>query len=317
MNAETCKEIREAKKLIENPHEHPTKIQYSPVNIFTTENIKGITENVHFEGKDILLPCSHGDHIFNAILFNANSIEAYDINALSKHMFELKKAAILALTKEEFLEFFFITNISIASKAFNKTTYHKIREFLPKESKIYWDYIYAKYTEKQIRKSNLFSKTSYSKKDIVAINPYLEDFNYEQLKQKLRAFNLRFYHADIADLSTRQDTKYDYIYLSNIAEYLCSNNVLATLQSIVVNLEKSLNPNGKIGVIYLYSYRDEYFFDSKSPIYNQFIRDEYFNEDEYSYVEFASPSVQKPGQTMKKVRAQDKDSILTYQNKNN
>jgi len=319
MNHELAEEIIRTQNLIRYKEEIEIPEKYSPIHLFTTENIKGITDNIDFRNKDILLPCSSGDHIFNALLFNPNKIKVYDINSLTKHIFELKKAAILKLNKEEYLEYFYMPYINISNKLLNYKTYIKIREKLPINSLIYWDYIYREYKESEIKKSKLFLKNASSKKEIIGINPYLQDNNYEILKEKLKDYNIDFINGDIIELSKNQEVfngdKYDYIYLSNIADYFHSKDVLKQLKEVVLNLKKILKENGQIGILYLYSYMDDYFYESKNPLYNQFKRNEYFGDNEYSYVNFPSTTIQKPGKTMAKVLNQNKDGILTYKNK--
>lgn len=320
MNHCLAEEIIRTQNLIKNKEEEiPQK--YAPVHLFTTENIKGITDNIDFKNKDLLLPCSSGDHIFNALLFNPNSIQVYDINSFTKHIFELKKAAILTLTKEEYLDFFYISYLKLSPKALNKNQYLKIREKLPKDSLIYWDYIYNNNKENEIRKSKLFLKNKSSKKEIIAINPYLQSNNYEIIKEKLKSFNIDFINGDINNLALNKEVfnnkKFDYIYLSNIADYFYCKNVLEKLKTLTLNLKKMLKENGQIGILYLYSYMDDYFYESKDPLYNRFKREEYFDSNEYSYVNFPSTTIQKPEKVMKKVLEQNQDGILTYQEKNN
>ena len=56
--------------------------------------------------KKILSVIGSGDQILNSILLGTNDIDGYDISRFSKYFLQLKIAAILSLSKEEFMNFF-------------------------------------------------------------------------------------------------------------------------------------------------------------------------------------------------------------------
>ena len=82
--------------------------EYSRLYLFTTENIKGYLKHFDVTNKNVLAPTSSGDHAFESILKGAKSVDMFDINKYSKYMVKLKIAAIKALERGEFLEYFLV-----------------------------------------------------------------------------------------------------------------------------------------------------------------------------------------------------------------
>lgn len=60
--------------------------------LFTNENMNGYMENL--ENKEILAVAGSGDFYFNALLYDAISIDLFDENYLSKFPISLKKNCI-------------------------------------------------------------------------------------------------------------------------------------------------------------------------------------------------------------------------------
>ena len=116
--------IKQAINIIENGI---IELKYSPVYIFTTENITKVIKNMNVCKKKVLTVSSSGDHIFNMLLNGASTIECYDINYFTKYYFYLKEATIRSLNYEEFQEFFFNKRFSFNSKTFsNEVFFNKI-----------------------------------------------------------------------------------------------------------------------------------------------------------------------------------------------
>ena len=312
MNKELIEELMQTSKLLSKNYTSNNIFEkYSSIYTFTTENIKGFYKNLTLKNKEILIICSSGDHIFNALLQEPKKIVAYDINCLTKHIFELKKAAIIELEYNEFIDYFFVSKYIKSKKTFNRNTYDKIKKSLTENSRIYWDYIYKNYTDTQIRTSKLFKNSSFSKNTIKYINPYLKEEQYLILKEKLKNFNLNFINSDIRDLKDKINDKFDYIYLSNIAFYFKNKTSLIELKEIVLKLKKLLKENGRLDIIYLYNYKDDYFLNTTDSLYNPEKRAEYFPDIEYNYHEFPSIVIQKDNTTLNNTRIEDRDAILT------
>ena len=89
---------------------------YHPIYLFTNENVTGIMNNIDLSNKRILLPQASGDQVFDFLLESNTNITTFDINILSYYFFELKKAAIISLTRDEFIDFFYIAKIEKLTK---------------------------------------------------------------------------------------------------------------------------------------------------------------------------------------------------------
>lgn len=280
--------------------------KYCALYPFTTENNRGLLQVYNTNNKDILIPCASSDHIFNFLLQDPKSITAFDINSITKHLFHLKKACLLALDRDEYLDYFYIARNN--KKALSFELYKKAREYLSEKERIFWDSLYKGFTDKKLRNSYLFYYPSYNKNSISAINPYLDDNNYDTLKNKLNTFDIDFVNDDVFNISINTNKKYDFIYLSNIAFYRFT---LKSLIKIVNNFSDNLNENGNLGLVYLYNYNDPFFTESKRELYNPKKRAELFFDDCFEYLEFKdvlTESVPK----RRVISRGDYDAVLNY-----
>ncbi|MBE6159747.1 MAG: DUF3419 family protein [Lactobacillales bacterium] len=241
---------------------------------FSTENIKGYYSKLDLEDKDILTIGASGDHAINLELENVKSVDYFDINPFTKYYYELKKAAIKALTYEEFLEFFcyddYPKTFKKNNKAFNIELYRKITPYLIGDTKLFWDSLYIENTGIDIRTSSLFSKDEEPLRVIKKSNSYLEKETYELLKEKL-TLEPYFYRKNIKELAQTLTKKYDIIMLSNIAQYLetiFKKDHLECLKKIIIDLSTKLNEDGIIIVSYLYDFCERYDFNKIPLIYN-------------------------------------------------
>jgi hypothetical protein len=232
---------------------------------FTTENIKGYLDLFDVSNKDVLTVGASGDQTLNLLVKNANSVDYFDINPFTEMYFNLKCAAIKILSVDEFLEFFcydaFPSTFKKNKKAFNINTYYKISPYLDDNTRNFWDSLYLKQDGMDIRKSMLFSDDEEPFRVLSRVNDYLNEKSFEKLRiimnEKQRP---RFIETNINKLSSKLTRKYDYILLSNIAQYLdyiYDKDELSNFRRIIKNLSNDLNPNGKIMVSYLYETKED------------------------------------------------------------
>ena len=261
--------------------------EYCPVYIFTTENISGYLNTLDVKDKDVLVPCASGDHILEAINKGAKSVDVFDINIYSYHMARLKIAAVKALSKEEFLNFFVrkIDDETTNEKIFDRQVYEsKIRKCLPVYSRNFWDIAYHSWKKnhaklnksKNLLHSGLFIYDFATQDGIVKLLDYLKDDNYDKLKEKLSIMdeeNIEFFNCDIVDIGSHLEKKYDIIMLSNIQDY--ANEIYSATDEITSlrkyrefiknTLFKFLNKNGCIVGEYYYTYEKLSNLKSNSP----------------------------------------------------
>ncbi len=187
--------------------------KYSKVYLFTTENIKGYYSKLDFENKKILVTCSSGDHILNAILLGCTDITCFDINIFTYYFMNLKYTAIKYLSYEDFIDFFSPTNFFIDK------IYYKFSEFLPSDVKAFWDSIFSFQTNEIL--DSMFYKIDYEKTKY-NYNLYLEKNNYIKLQKILlnNVININFYESNVLCLNRKIKGLFDYMFLSNIIDYL-------------------------------------------------------------------------------------------------
>ena len=207
-------------------------------------------------------------------LENVKSSDYFDINPFTKYYYELKIAAIKSLDYNEFLEFFcyedYPKTFKKNKKAFNLEMYKKISPYLKDDTKIFWDSLYLEVSGIDIRNSNLFSKDEEPLRVIKKANNYLDEFNYNNLKNNIK-LTPNFYQSNIVRLDKKLNKQYDIIMLSNIAQYiegLFDKNHLENLKEVILKLEDKLKDNGIIIVSYLYDIYGRYDYNNTPLIYD-------------------------------------------------
>lgn len=284
---------------------------YASIYLFATENISGFTSKLPFSNKKILTVCSSGDQTFNLIFNDALEIDLFDINIFSKYYFELKKAAINSLEREEFFDFFF--NKPFKNNVFNFEIYLKIRDYiLDDKIRYFWDYLFCHYKGIDLYYSNLFHKINCSKNTIIEYNDYLANKeNYNKLKFLLKDKKFNFYNFDLFKNEIPNKNKYDFVYLSNIFDYLNIGNEVkytSKIKEIIDNIRNNnLTHNGIITVSYLYLYLDDTWYIEEG-LKSELFRNIYFNDD-YEYIQFSGFGIHKDNQI------RNKDALMLYKKK--
>ena len=237
---------------------------------FTTENISGYLPLFDLENKTLLTVGSSGDQILNAILYGCTNIDMYDLCPFSKEYYNMKKAAVQVLSREEFINFFcnrgYHGKFDYNNNAFNISSYFKMREVLKNidyDSFYFWDYLFSSYGGLQVRE-RLFSDDEDFCGVITKINDYLiNDEMFLKLRNKINDVEVKFKNGDIFDFEL--DKSYDNIFLSNIA---CYNDVLK-MRELFDKLLSYLNDYGRILITYLYqTVIDSKYNKEWAPIYD-------------------------------------------------
>lgn len=178
----------------------------------------------HFSNKKTMLSViGSGEQIFNAILAGVEKIDAFDISRFVVYYFYLKKAGIYALSEDEFV-YFFHTNIrnadSITASIKLQLYQEKIRQYLPKEISIFWDYLFSTFEWKRIM-DRFFHITNDNLEDIIKNNHFLQDNNYLELRARLQDTQVDIKIGDFERLAISKAfvNECDLAYLSNIHTY--------------------------------------------------------------------------------------------------
>lgn len=204
--------------------------KFNSIYLFTTENIKGYMQDLDLTNKKIITVTGSSDHILNAILKGSTSITTFDVNPLTKFYMDLKLESIKKLEFEEFKQVFLYET----EKNFNYEFIKKLN--LPKETKQFWLKELEKYNNNGLllRKSNLFNTKYFNPLSKINQNMYLKKENYDTIKSKLLDVEIKFINCSIEELDLKE--KYDYMFLSNISDYLnliYQENILKEYKELV------------------------------------------------------------------------------------
>ena len=231
---------------------------------FTNEYIN-CYKNYLQDKENVLAVTASGDHIFNCILYGSKNITSFDISRFPKYFFELKKAAILSLSKEDFLNFF--TNEKVYDNILDYNVFCKIKDNLNEDSKAFWSNLFNYYEGGELYNSSLFSRELVTPSIVCERNPYLEDNNYKKLQKQLETVNISHVTGNIVDLNKTLEDEFDLILLSSIFYY--GFNEVKNYKKLLSELK--LKNNG-IAISYLYKLKDDLI--------------KQFNEDNYSFKKF-------------------------------
>lgn len=241
-------------KVIKSKNKFTDFGEYSRLYLFTTENIKGYLKYFDLNGKNVLAPTSSGDHAFESILKGAKSVDMFDINKYSKYMVKLKIAAIKALERGEFLEYFLVKyNNHNNDYVFNKKTYKKIRKYLDNETKNFFDEAYEiTKTGVNLRNSSLFYNNRNDEYRQSKICLYLQPENYNYLKKNIYKLDKsKYYECNLFNLPSKLNKYYDLMMLSNISNYF--NDIDEFRKFTDLRLMQNLSKNGVLIREYYYS----------------------------------------------------------------
>lgn len=187
----------------------------SSIYRFSNENISSYFH--HLQNKEkVLTVIGSGAQILNGILAGTRDFDCFDISIFPEYYLHLQLASILALSKEEYLEYYFSED---RERLFCDELYDKISEKLTGKYKEFWDTLYMFDDGIDIYNSLLFKYDLCLKNTILENNPYLQGNNYQKLKSILQTEYIKI-NTIVADISkTDFQTAYDLINLSNILTY--------------------------------------------------------------------------------------------------
>ena len=188
--------------------------EYDKIMVFGGDNLRELLQMVELQKEKALVVSGSFDQSLECLVQGFKIIDAFDINKLSKHIMNLKIAAIRCLTYEEFVRFML--------NFLDLELYKKLIPFLDAYSNAYFDNLLKTYSRNQL--INLFSHF-YAKNTLCFWDKCKQNFSFYnekefyELKERLNKVQYRFIPLDIfneIDLQSKLKTKYDFIYLSNI-----------------------------------------------------------------------------------------------------
>lgn len=210
-----------------------------------TENIKDMYAKLELKDKDILTVTSSGDHIFCAVKEGVKKVDSFDINYFTNYYVALKKAIIQ--TYDEFKDFENILFYKIISEGYvPKECYEEIRQNLEGKYQKFWDEIIDYADTLSLKLNNMFFKPS---SHIYTLVNYLNNKDYTILRDNLSKIPINFIHSDITKLDEQLNSKYDYMFFSNIYDYIGIDTVKDYAKEKLIPY---LNDNGEIIYAYMY-----------------------------------------------------------------
>lgn len=215
--------------------------RFNSIYPFTSENIAGYMKNLNLTGKKVITVTGSTDHILNAILQGATEITTFDINPLTKPYMDLKISALKNLSYEDFIKLLlFESNMNLDYSIISSLD-------MSDESKMFWLEQLSKFDNNgiELRNSSLFNTKYFNPNSKLWQNLYLEKNKYNLLKQQLKDTNITFINTSIKDLKV--DEHFDYMFLSNISDYLSlmyDSDTLKQYRDLLIEFQK------KIDIIY-------------------------------------------------------------------
>ena len=245
---------------INNPEiYHDTSFIYK----FSNESIIDYQKYLKNRNNAFIVTAS-GDQILNSILEGTTNITSCDVSRFPKYFFELKKAAILSLSKDEYLDFFLKDDNY--DDILNDDIYDNIRNNMCDEDREFWDGLFQFFEGGEIYNSSLFSHEVVTPQLVISRNSYLQDNNYNKLQSNIEKTNINHQIGNVRDIILNEKKEYDLVNLSSIIYYY-NGNYKELLESIKLSDE---------GIILTYLYDK-----GKRNI------DDVFKEKEYSFDNFS------------------------------
>lgn len=167
--------------------------------------------------KNVLSVIASSEQILNCILNGTLNIDCFDISTFPKYFLYLKLAAILTLSRKQYINFFY--GDIVPNDKYDEY-YDLIREELSGDNRRFWDSLFNYFDWCEIYNSTLFSSDLFFASNVIRENMYLQGKNYDKLRSLIRGVNFNIHTGDIMDLVGNFKSEYDLVYLSNIINYV-------------------------------------------------------------------------------------------------
>lgn len=286
--------INLTKQIMKTPY---IKIKrFQQVYSFSNENLVSALQNFNVRDQECLCVQASSDQVLDLYALGAKSIDTFDINPLTEPYFYLKKAAFCAgFNQNDFLYFFSCHNF--CSSALNLNMFHFLRRYLEGDMLRYWDFVFTNYSPKEL-KHHLFSFEQIHPYVLKQTLNYLDDEKFRWLQKNIAKLSVQFHYSDFLSLFKLLNRKYDFMYFSNIIQYIenmfPTNYNLTTLsdeirklncfKSVIEEYLPFLNDAGIIMAGYLYFLQGNVL---QEPIFRENLRNQVFG-DHYEYISFRS-----------------------------
>lgn len=236
---------------------------------FSNEPLYKEFEHLDFKGKSVATVGSSGDQLLTAIFGGAKKVTLIDGCQIAQPIVELKIAAIKNMDYFEFMDYWEELDV------LNYNVYSKISHCLSDKSKLFWDTLILDYIDDISElKYKLFhlpvKETLY-----YACNSFIYDNedNFKILKKKLEKCGIKFITTEFHNFDKKLKGKYDYIFLSNIYDYVKSDEYYEVVNKLYKN---NLNEKGKMQIDFQFGkYREKQYgadlMDMLNHLHNAYV----------------------------------------------
>lgn len=227
-----------------------------PLFAFSNEECNAIF-NEDLTNKKVLTITASGDQILHMINCGATDITSFDINIFTKYLARFKVAMIKCFGFKKFNKYmndfknivegylynkgdeFFVSVKTFISKKENENELNinvikKLKKYLDDDS---YNFILTFF--EIITKNKMLYKDFFYMGTILS-NIYSDKKIYLELKSKINDVNIKYIDSEIFELPKNINEKFDYIYLSNVPQYVKNK------EELLKNYFDILNDDGKI-----------------------------------------------------------------------
>lgn len=263
----------------------------------TNENITCFINSIGFRGKDSALSVlASGDQVFSFISKGIKNIDTFDINILTEVVaLGFKRALILTYSYEEYLQIFkklldpktSLDELTAITYTLTINMDEEYRKFW--QELLVYNYKLQKNNKNQLNLfAMLFVNTCFNDYTLKRCPYLLDEEAYNKLKNNLAQANISFKNINATNLTKYFASHYDFLYLSNITDYLFIyfgwNFDYEKFSELKKKWMKLLKKDGKL-LFYLFSCYKKYIKSYVSyPISGSFITMDDLSQDDIMLV---------------------------------
>lgn len=217
---------------------------YSPAYVLSNENLRWITALTQNSGQHVLTVAASGDQPMFYSINGAEKVDTFDISFCSKAIMDIKTAALKTMSRDEYIAL--LSALHSTKDTQNITYMSEILTQIPQDS--------AQFV-RDMQGRKIFSN-GLTPEEYKMFYPTAQE--YKQMRDAANGY-FKFIWTDIGSLHTHLTAEYDVINLSNIFEYLNSQQIHNTLAS----LRNHVRPGG-----YIIVQTGDWGISEKIPVYH-------------------------------------------------
>lgn len=216
---------------------------YSPAYVLSNENLRWVTGLTRDSGRRVLTVAASGDQALFYSINGADKIDTFDVSFCSKAIMDIKTALLQTMSRDEYIALLIALH---NTKDVQHVAYmSEILEQIPQDS--------AQFV-RAMRGRKIFSN-GLTPNDYKEFYPTAQE--YKQMRDAVNNY-FKFIWTDIGSLHTHLTAEYDVINLSNILEYMGTQQIHNTLAS----LRNHVRPGG-----YIIAQTGDWGINKKLPAY--------------------------------------------------